>query len=206
MLTAFHGKASEATPKFLAALREVLAVSAPDECGVVAIGMDANVNVDEAWFEGDPSKTLVCNHNDGSPDAMTRELSATAGAVNPAQRSVSKVRTPFQTQIEKIGKYDISMKDFVYGWHVGAAAHSAATRASCGKSNPRLSHTLSIPKGDDAAAPGTARSDRLTSSGVPLTQYYPDIRDDGNYLLPTVEWPFDHAMAIAEVTLLRKEQ
>ena len=50
------------------------------------------------------------------PHPPTTEASRGDGAIHPHQRSVSKVRTLFQTQVDKIGKSDISMKDFVVGW------------------------------------------------------------------------------------------
>ena len=133
----------------------MLGASAPADCSVFTIGMDANINVATAGIF-DSRSLFVLGERDtaGSPTTLARSLlplaaiapapplpspmtdasptteaSRADGAIHPHQRSVSKVRTLFQTQVDKIGKSDISMKDFVVGWRrSGNPSSSTADR------------------------------------------------------------------------------
>lgn len=92
LMSAVHGKPSEATPTFVLVLRELLMSSQP-HAKVCAIGMDSNV--------------ATSNFR----DEMIKNGLGCSG--NPSQITVAKERTIFQTQVEKIGVLDVSQKDYI---------------------------------------------------------------------------------------------
>ena len=114
-------------------------------------------------------------------ELLARGIMATQ-AVDPETKTVAKARTLFQTQVKKTGVLDVSLKDFIVAWKAddGAGAY-------CWNQPDANEETL--------------------RPLVDLTEQYPEIDasskdgDGVSMLMPTAQWPFDHAMVLAQVNV-----
>mmetsp|Transcript_22291 Transcript_22291/g.76441 ORF Transcript_22291/g.76441 Transcript_22291/m.76441 type:complete len:535 (-) Transcript_22291:197-1801(-) len=162
VLCALHGKGgSEVMDTFVTELADVL--SDVPHVDAFVIGMDSNTS-----------------NADALQATLTRRGIMSSEAVSSSQKTVSKSRTLFQTQVRKTGVLDISLKDFVVAWKVGPSTkkNEAKTELDAPRSNllPLVSHTELFPEIQDSEA------------NVAM-------------LMPTAQWPFDHSMVIVAVAV-----
>ncbi|KAJ1448390.1 hypothetical protein M885DRAFT_590908 [Pelagophyceae sp. CCMP2097] len=194
VLCALHGKGgSEVMDTFVTELADVL--SDVPHVDAFVIGMDSNTS-----------------NADALQATLTRRGIMSSEAVSSSQKTVSKSRTLFQTQVRKTGVLDISLKDFVVAWKVDSASAPAPA--------PDLSNLL-----EEAAAPSTSELRPATPASIaddaaeaeaavagprdllPLvqhTEHFPEIQDANSnvaMLMPTAQWPFDHSMVIVAISV-----
>ncbi|KAJ1454167.1 hypothetical protein M885DRAFT_522336 [Pelagophyceae sp. CCMP2097] len=134
----------------------------------------------DAFVVGMDSNTS--NASEFKATLLREGIMAPEAALDDAH-TVAKSRTLFQTQVRKAGVLDISLKDFIVAWQ------------------------RTVPK--EGWLAGLAQSVGLRTQDVafrPLpahVEQFPHIvvkdKRDCPVLMPTAQWPFDHAMVIADV-------